>query len=172
KREYLRPQAIFELPIQGKVDEAERRLALFGPEPRWRQAAQLVVAWLAVPVNREAARAVRERLAGELMMAQVLQPLLARLDADLNQQPVAPGAMQPLPYAPPREVVQQIVQRMGGGQFNPSFLIEGVGYEQLVASGMRLPDEQIAEPADQTSPAYIGTQEGPLLVAFAIQQPD
>jgi hypothetical protein len=68
RREQLAPAQIFLRAREGDVEAAMRQLALFSVEREWRQAASMIVAWLAAHENPEDAatllRGVRSQLVG------------------------------------------------------------------------------------------------------------
>ncbi|RME49694.1 MAG: hypothetical protein D6791_00105 [Chloroflexi bacterium] len=167
RRAQLRPEPIFELARAGNVEAAEGRLDLFSVEPHWRRAAALTVAWLAAEQDPEEARALRDRIAGEPLSPWPLSLLLDRVDATLNNTP--PPLPPPLPDPPPPEVAQSIVARMGGLKAESGLVMEFV-------SGIRVqPSEMLVEALEilgDAAPAFVAEQDGPLLVAFAVAEPE
>jgi hypothetical protein len=156
RRQYLRPGMLIDLARAGKLEEAERRLALYAPEHDWRQAILLSLAWLAVPADRGAAKAMRDRLVDE-GVAPPLDLLVARLDADLSG--AAPPVLPALPSPPDLYFVAGILNRIGGGN-------HVTGIEPLAVEHA----EVIGDDAD-SAPAYLAEQDGLPLVAFAAQDP-
>jgi hypothetical protein len=150
RQQQLRPESIFELARQGKLEAAVRHLALLGPEPTWRQAVQLTLTWLAAATDRNAAQELRDQVAAEPLAAP-LQLLLARIDAALTNGP--PPALPELPHPPTSFEIEAILDRLGGGNVTG---VEPLDWEAIQAAG---PGE---------AQAYLAEQDGPPLVAFAL----
>ena len=147
------PGRIFELARQGHLDGALERLDLFDPEPEWRTAARLAIAWLGTASKPVEARARVEATAGECD-----RPELQRLLAWVREAP--DGAPQNLPEiqgGPHLFQISSILERAGG--------VEG-GDEGVEPLRMDLLASGIASEA-----GFIAEADGPLLVAFARKDP-
>ncbi len=171
RRETLQPQPIFELARQGKVLPAEKRLALFGMEPHWRSMILLTIAWLAAGTDPAAARPLLEQVRPAISGSPLLGLLLERVEAGINGVDFPAALLPPLPPDPGYGPVREIVNRMGGGDYNPSFLMEFGSELDVQRYEMLMEGDPLAGPEDE-GPAYIGEREGPLLVAFAFAHPD
>jgi hypothetical protein len=149
-RDQLRPESLFELADEGKLDEAQQRLELFHPERHWRDAILATLVWRAVAAGHaEPAAALRGKLAPDSAAPDaVLGPLLAR---GAEEPLPIPAAAQSLPDPPAFETVTHILDRLGGTAFTP--------IEPLMVSGLQAMGDE--------APAYLAEQDGPLLVAFA-----
>ncbi len=151
RKELLRPSRLFELARAGDLESAEKRLVLQNAERFWHEAALLTLAWLAVPVNPQGAKKLRDRLAPGL--CDELKPLLHRLDCAFGT------AQPPGPFtgaAPDEFLINSLVDRLAGGG-NETAL------EPLDLSGLA------ANP--DSAPKYLAELDGPLLLAFAATQP-
>ena len=166
RREQLRPEQLFDLARAGDVETAERRLALFSTELEWHQAVSLTIAWLASQRSLDAARKLRDRIAGDLPTSGPLPLLLERVNATLEGTPLP--ALD-LPPAPPSEVVGEIVAQMGGLKVKEGLLLE-YGIDPFLQ-----PTQMIADPLatlGDAAPVYVAERDGPLLVAYAADDPD
>jgi hypothetical protein len=148
-----RPGWLFELALEGKVDDAEVRLDLFDAEPEWMTAARLTIAWLAAERNPADARALTTRTA-----AACDRPELRSLLAWVQEAPdgVPPGVVE-IQGGPDLYQVASILERAGG--------VEGSseGIEPLRAS-------LLASGLSDTA-GFLAEDDGPPLVAFARKDP-
>ena len=151
RNERLQPATLFALARAGDVDLAARRLDLFPVDEDWKQAALLIIAWLAHPANPAGAQELRARVGPYPRSTPPLPALLERLDAYLGGWP---AVFEPLPAPPPPEVARALVERMGGSDRDT---------ELLVSRGL--------DPALSGS-GFLADQDGPLLVAYAAQPAD
>lgn len=120
RREFLRGEPVVALARQGALQQAETRLPLFTDlDQDWQLAASLILAWLALDRDREAAVQLRDRVAALAAHKEPLPLLLARLDAALAGTAALP--VEALPAAD-LYVAQQIVRRMSGQQFDRELL--------------------------------------------------
>ncbi len=85
RKQWFRPEPIFELARQGEIGAAERRLALFEAEAEWHQAALLTIAWFAAESNTDQAKQLRDRVIANLSEDKALPMLLQRLNSDLDK---------------------------------------------------------------------------------------
>ena len=166
----LQPQPIFDLARNGQVRQAENRLALFGIESRWRSMVLLTIAWLAAHQNPTAARILLDQIRPFISESPHLELLAARVEAALNNTDFPDVLLPPLPPDPGPEAVREIVNRMGGGEYNPSFLME-FGAELNVQQYEMLLESDDMPGSMEEGPAYIGEREGPLLVAYVFSHP-
>ena len=166
ERRWLLPEAMLAPASQGRVEEAERRLALFEVEDHWRDAARLVIAWLAAACDPGAARAVLRSFAGNWTGSPPLPMFRDRVRATIGdggppilQLPYYPGA---LPPPGSEEEAQRIVAELGA-QESAATKITGMepihvpGRESIRARGSGL-----------ETPTYIAEGDAPHLVSFAI----
>jgi hypothetical protein len=114
RRERLAPAEIFNRAREGDVEAAMRQLALFSVEREWRQAAAMIVAWLAAPENPQDAQSLLRRVQAELPAGES-GPLRTLAD----RASIVPGeGVWPedawLPTDVPREAVDAIIARMAG----------------------------------------------------------
>ncbi len=156
RRRYLPPDALFQLAAAGKLGAAEQRLKLYGPEHQWEQAVLLTLAWLGAAADPASARALRDQVVAD-GVAYPLDTLVARMDAEFGGDP--PPSLPDLPPPPDLFLVAGILDRLGGG--NNVTAIEPLAIPH---------GEGIDQDAD-AAPAYLAEQDGPLLVAFAAQDP-
>jgi len=164
QKTWLSPEPIFELARLGNIEAAEQRLNLFAMEPEWYQVAVLTVAWLASQSNLTEARQLSTRVAANLVAENPLPLLLKRLDAHFEHQPIP--NLEKLPTAPSAELIQAILMRMGGAQVDELFYSELI--QPLVNPSLLL------EPSNNSPegvPMYVSQQDGPLLVAYAVEKP-
>ena len=164
QKTWLSPEPIFELARQGNIEAAEQRLNLFAMEPEWYQVAVLTVAWLASQSNLAEAQQLRTRVAANLVAENPLPLLLKRLDAHLESQPIP--NLEKLPMAPSAKLIQAILMRMGGAQDDELF------YSELIQPPVN--PSLLLEPSDNSPegvPMYASQQDGPLLVAYAVEKP-
>ncbi len=149
---HLRPAPVFALARSGNLDAAERRLASLRADAAWHRAALLALAWNAAAAAPDEARERLER-AGEGSLQPPLGELHARIAAEMAGLPWSPG--RPLPPAPDPVLVEQILDRLGGGRSE-------TGIEPLsIESGI----------SGDEAPAYLAEMDGPLLVAYAAGNP-
>jgi hypothetical protein len=164
--ELFRPEVLFQLAAEGELQAAVERLVLLKPDREWRDIVLLTLAWLAEGRRPEEAAAVRARIekrdqeggvpayvkgaqpdgriAGD---SDVVGQLLARMRG-------APPSVE-LPPAPDLFTTNSILSRIGGGN--------ETGIEPLNINAEALQTDR--------APAYLAEQDGPLLVAFAKQDP-
>lgn len=156
-RERLRPEAVFEMAREGRLEEAEARLSLFAPEADWHQAILLDMAWLASDKDPDKARALRDKVAQNLLDDHPLPLLLERINADLAQPPFPAPNLPRLPPAPPEFELQALVQRLGGTDIDPEMLLSFMGPPR---SG------ELLDGMD-----YLAQEDGWKLVATALANP-
>ena len=163
---WLLPESMLAPASQGYVEEAERRLALFQAEDHWRDAARLLIAWLAAPYDAGAARRAL-RASGEKWTD--VPPLPMLRDRVLATIGAGDPPILTLPYYPnvlpePRSEgeMQQIVAELGADQ-SATMRISGV-------EPVRVPGRQSlrARGTGKETPTYIAEGDAPHLVAFAI----
>jgi hypothetical protein len=164
QKTWLRPEPIFDLARQGNIEAAEQRLNLFAMESEWYQVAVLTVAWLASQSNLIEAQQLSTRVAANLVAEDALPLLLKRLDAHLQRQPVPD--LEKLPTAPSPELIQAILMRMGGAQDDELFYNELI--QPLVNPSLLL---ERSDDSPEGMPMYVSEQDGPLLVAYAVEKP-
>ena len=158
--EYLVPGKVFNLAQEGQLAEAERRLLLFPCDSIWRQTALLAMAWLAVPEvdtlgreeSLETARALRNRVAGELVKAKPFSLLLQRVDFDLGLVGDMPELKPLYEPTPSLEKAQQILSELGI-QYDQ----EGRGLAEGLDPGL----------ADDEAQVYLAQRHAPQLVSVA-----
>jgi hypothetical protein len=154
RRDELRPEPLFDLALRGDPESAAARLPLFDVDAEWHQIATVLMAWLAVDVSAPQAQALRDRVAA----MQPLSPRAARLieffDAWTGAGPSP--ARDPLPPVLPPEVVQAIVDRMGGSG--------AIAMAELLAAH-NIPE--VRNPSLRANEGYLSQHDGPHLVGFA-----
>jgi hypothetical protein len=170
RHERLQPEPVFELAETGELVAAVNQLAAFPVEAQWQRAASLVLAWLAA--KREPGKARQELQNSESradrsdLEIQLGQRLRAALDG------VAPP-LGFLPDPPPRELLDKLLQRLGGQEVSG----EPIGN---ITSGFDLhPNPQIAAVLGELAqpgggdevPVFLAQQDGPFLVAYAVPEP-
>ena len=158
--EGLQPEQLFDLARGGDLERVESLLALFDPERPWQQAVLVTLAWQAAAAgHNEAASTLLARLEEEIPPQELeLGLLLQRVRSALD-----PGVAPPpsvLPDAPDLYTVSMILERLGGTAIEPLF-IEHLSREPLRISGL----QQVGD----EEPAYLAEEDGPLLVAFAVE---
>ncbi|MEO7522069.1 MAG: hypothetical protein ABIW79_09660, partial [Gemmatimonas sp.] len=151
------PAEMFDLALAGDVDGAERRLALFPVDAGWQQAASLVIAWLAAPMDLSAARALRDRVVYD-GVDPMLSLLVDRVDVDVAG--VAAPSLPALPAPPGEHAVVGMLERLAG---NPVTGIQPLDLERMNA------EAQHGGSAD-SAPSYLAEVDGPLLVSFALSE--
>jgi hypothetical protein len=161
RKQWFRPEPIFELARQGEIKAAERRLTLFESEPEWHQIALLTIAWLGSEQSPDRARQLRDRIIPNLPTDKPFPLLLQRLNQDLEH---TPFSLPILPDPPSVWKAQAIIERLGGladdEMLMSSELIALVNPSLMV---------ELLETSGDTTPIYVSEQDGPLLVAFATQ---
>jgi hypothetical protein len=164
RRKKLAPAEIFRRAREGDIEAAMRQLALFSVEREWRQAASLIVAWLAAPENPQDAHLLLARVQAEIPAGE-FGPL--RTLADRSS--IIPGEGDwpdtGLPTDVPRELVDATIARMAG-----------------LKDKLGLPAERASELAealevDPTVSSYeasvrMTADESYLLVAYAAAHPE
>ena len=166
EHKWLLPEAMLAPASQGRVEEAERRLALFQAEDHWRDAAKLLIAWLAAPYDTGAARTALRSFGGGWAGVPPLPMFRDRVRTTIGDG--APPVLT-LPYYPntmpePRseDEMQRIIAELGADQ-SPASKISGIqpvrvpGRESLHRRG-----------TGKETPTYIAEGDAPHLVAFAI----
>ncbi|MBK6433268.1 hypothetical protein, partial [Candidatus Amarolinea dominans] len=172
-QQQLRPEPIFAAAEKGDVDAALRLLNVFDIDRDWRQAAQLLIAWLAVSKNKEATRKVRDQIVRETpALAQALDPtaygpdplrkMLGYLAAGLDDSPAPALDFPPTPYehvvvamvaaVESAEVDAEMLGRLQSGQIQ--YLAENDGLP-LVAFAHRNPSH-----GDQCFDRYVEVLAG------------
>jgi hypothetical protein len=158
RRKELRPESLFLLAGEGRVEEAERQSGLFDLDQNWRHALLLAIAWLGAGKNKGKARELRERVEGEMEHEQTLQRLLHWVDVDLL------GVAQPVyqhHWHPSPELIRNILNRIGGGQVDAE-LLHRYGLDA------RNPNPSfITSRAKRGTTTYLVDLDGPFLVAHA-----
>jgi hypothetical protein len=157
RREQIRPERVFALARAGRVQEAARYLTLFDLEPDsdWDRAARLAIAWLASGVNAGEARQLRDHaVTASAPPGSTLATLIAHLDAVLDGAPRPAPWVGPVPT--PREA-ELILVRLGG---STEFSLLAGSAELMGGRENMLGSE-----------GYLASQDGPLLVALAVDQP-
>lgn len=156
RREQRQPAPIFELARRGDAEAAARRLDMFAldVDRDWYQAVLLTIAWLAAAVAPVEARRLRDRVATEHPSRWAVQLLLQRVDSSLRG---GPGHVVPLPAAPPPDEAVARVDRLGGSQ-GASFLASELGVE-------------LGGQSATSDVWYLADDDGPLLVATAVEDP-
>lgn len=101
---------VFDRASSGDVDGAMRQLALFSTEREWRQAASLIVAWLAGPQSNQA-QALFQRVSAQIPQRGPLQDLANRVSTVLNKQPWPAST---LPTGVTEDKVEALMARMAG----------------------------------------------------------
>jgi len=161
RQEQLRSDAVFELARQGKIDEADQRLALVAAaadlDPNWHVALRLVIAWLAPRSAFAAARTLRSSVDTDTVnWPGVLHYLNYRVGAQLDTPPIpmAPPAELGPPASPQK--AQAIVARLRGEGFDRSLIggptaASSILGEMLGANG-----------------GYQSAEDGPPLVACVV----
>lgn len=113
RREKLAPAQIFLRAREGDVEAAMRQLALFSVEREWRQAASMIVAWLAAPINPQDARTLLSEVQAQLPAGE-WGPLRTLAD----RASIIPGTgdwpSTGLPTSVTREQVDSIIAHMAG----------------------------------------------------------
>jgi hypothetical protein len=154
----LEPDEIFALADAGKVEDAERRLALFDADERWRQAARLAIGWVALHRGHPEGAELLARARRDLIEVAPLTLMLARIEAMAEGKP--PPQLEPLPDPPDGPEAEVIVAWVDGST-DPSTLeyaehidqTRGVNHSNDEASILR------------------ATIEAPQLVAYAVSHP-
>jgi hypothetical protein len=161
RRERLRPEQMFELAKRGEAEAAERQLELYTAEPEWREAARLIIAWLASHKNPAGARKLFFEATQNAPSDPNLEMLRERLAALLDGNPAPPYYLPPVP---PAEVVAEMVKRFGGLDANVEML------EGFRGTGMGDPlFYQVGGGSEQIG--YIAERDGPFLISFAVAEP-
>jgi hypothetical protein len=156
-REQLRPERVFALARAGRVRDAERYLGVFDLEPDsdWHWAALLAIAWLASGTNAEEARQLRDRVvAASALATGTLATLIAHLNAVLDGAPRPPAQIGSVPT--PEDADLMLIRLGGSTEFSLLYLSE----ERLGSRENLLGSE-----------GYLAWQDGPRLVALAVDQP-
>jgi hypothetical protein len=158
RRDVLRPEPLFELAARGEAELAIERLPLFDIDSEWRQIATLVMAWLAVDVNRDAAEAIRKRVVGGHALSERGQRLMHLFETWSRKIPAPPGSALPSPL--PGEVIKAIVERMGGS---------GAIHANELLAAYQIP--AVRNPSLRANEGYLSQHDGPHLVAYAQAHP-
>jgi hypothetical protein len=163
RRSWFRPESVFELAEMNRATDAEKRLNLFEIDQEWQQVAKLVIVWLSAQGDRASADELRSRVSAELQPHDPLPLLLARIETWLGER-AAPERRLPyppyeLPTAPPVELAQHLVSRMGGAT-DPEVQYRGIAtmHETTVAQA-------------DAAPVYVAESDSPILVAYAVAHP-
>jgi NACHT domain len=163
RRDWLRPESVFDLAEKGRIDDARQRLGLFESDEGWHQVALLVIVWLGAQRAPVLASALKSSVAAQLASWAPLPLLLTRMESQLGQsqppQLTLPYPPFRLPGPPPMETARQIVNRMGGAT-DPHMQISGI--ESLA---------QVPNAGDE-APVYVAEADSPQLVAFAAATPN
>ncbi len=151
RRERLNSTRLFKLASDGEVDAFEKELELF-PAEQWRTAAQLVGAWLALPKNRPAAEALRQRARSGALLNE-------RVDAAFEGRP---PVLPPPPGGGNEMEALQVLSEIGGF---------GLGGE---ARGLAPVEATVPAPPGGSSEGrvYLADFHAPRLVAYALVAPE
>jgi hypothetical protein len=168
RRQWLRADPLLEAARQGKLQEAERRLALFDVNVFWHRAALLIIAWLGTKADPAAALALLSRHGDELdpdrLSFEPLRVLRERIVAVLEHQPhpEPPPAYRPdnLPQAVNEQTASLLVDRLGGR------IDENISDLGALGRPMNMNPQDDAE-----GMAYLAEREVRYLVAFANNLP-
>jgi hypothetical protein len=158
---WLNPEPIFLFAQAGNIAAAEQQLGLFSLKPEWQQVTLLTIAWLAAQQNPDEARQLRDRIIPNLFKNPALDILMQKLNVELENQ-VLPD-FPSLANLVTSEVIEAILNRLGGSIANNELLMNS-GIQPLVNLSL------LAEP-DNALPFYISEQDGPVLVTYAIANP-
>jgi hypothetical protein len=164
RRTWLRPESVFDLAEEGRVDDARQGLGLFEADENWQQVALLVIAWLGARRAPALASALASGVAGQLVPWAPLPLLLQRVESWLGQSQPPQLTLPYPPYRLPRptylEAARQIVNGMGGAT-DPELHYSGLG-----------PLHWHVQIGDDSAPVYAAEADSPQLVAFAAAEPD
>jgi hypothetical protein len=163
RRTRLRPESVFDLAEEGRIDDALQGLGLFEADENWHQVALLLIIWLGARRAPAPASTLKSSVAAQLVPWEPLPLLFQRVESWLDQSQPPPLTLPyppfQLPDPPPEETVRQIVNRMGGAT--------GRGLQPTGIHGL----EQVPNAGDET-PVYVAEADSPQLVAFAAAPPD
>ncbi len=155
-REYLDPESVVQLADQGKLEQATARLPLFMDlDDDWQRAARLILAWLAVEQNADAAATAVAAMTPGPAPALPLSLLRERVVAALARQPQFPFEARP---AVASEIGRQLVNRISGQAFDRELL-------QSINASLITPLRSQSEMIQAR--AYASSQDAPLLVNSA-----
>jgi hypothetical protein len=156
RQEYLQAGSVVALAEAGKLEQAEKRLALFlDVENDWQTAARLILAWLGMEKNPTEVGKLRQRVAQNMPVLEPLPLLRDRLDAALNGQSAFPfesQVVEQLGYG------RQLVNRISGLAFDREMLLP---VNPSVITTLRNQAEMIAQRG------YAASMDGPVLVNIA-----
>lgn len=190
RRQNLRPEPIFDLALQGDLEQAQRRVDLFAIDDHWRHALLLIVAWLAPKPKQLQAQALCAQVAAELGPHQALHDLLGWVQAGLGVTQAAPTFPFPvLPAEADEALVEELVKRAGGWEYDRE-LIYDRGLDPDVQNPDMPPPMTRPQPtrgillgnaandaADDTAAGarsttrYLAELDGPYLITYAAQEP-
>lgn len=163
---WLLPEAMLAPAAQGRIEEAERRLSLFQAEDHWRDAARLLIAWLAAALDVEAARKALRSFGGNWTGVPPLPMFRDRVRATIGDGdppvlmlPYYPGA---LPAPRSEDEMQRIVAELGADQ---SAATKITGMEPVRVPGR---ESLRARGTGNETPTYVAEGDAPHLVSFAI----
>ncbi len=170
RHEQLQPDPVFKMAEEGQLDAAISRLVAFPLEAQWQRAATLVLAWLAAKAVPDQALAVLNRMENQDGRSEVEVRLATRMRAALERKSLK---LEGLPYPPPREIIDQVLLRLGGQKMGEGMVGNVDGFElqpnpQLVA----VLGELAGPVGGDYAPVYLAQQDGPLLVAYAVENPE
>jgi hypothetical protein len=160
--EHLRAEAVLRPADEGRLDQAEARLRLFGELGEdWQVAGRLILAWLVGAHDPAAAERLHVQLAPVAQRAGGTLQRLAQRTAAALRGDAAFAAQAPPPVG--LDMAQELVKRISGQAFdrellqaiNPSMLSTRVGPE-LQAEAVR---------------GYVAAQDASMLIGAAIAQP-
>jgi AAA ATPase domain/Trypsin-like peptidase domain len=164
RRRRFEPASVYDVAAAGAVEDAERRLGLFGAEEQWAFAARLVIAWDAADTAPDDAGQLMARLTADIPPWEPIPLLTERvrhwLAGARDFEPDLPLPYPPLalPQPPSEEEAGLIVTRMGGST-------DVSGFEAVERLGR-------PSPGHDEGRAYIAERDSPRLVAFATARPD
>ena len=162
---HLRPEPLFKIARQGRLETALARVEPFDIEEHWKQVTSLTLAWLAAAAQPEAARAFHAELGADLAPEPHVVLLWKRMDTALNGAPSP--QLDPLRKLPPEadRIVAEILKRIGGADADVELLerheLQLQPQRQGHAGAIVFPE-----------PGYLSQRDGPVLVSYASKHPE
>jgi hypothetical protein len=159
----LQPDQMMSDASAGRIDQALRRLPLYGLDRRWEKAVRLILAWSALDKNeaggKKAFEAVSIHHPFPMPLPVLRDRILHALGGDLPD-------LVPLPPEPTREDIEELIRRLSA--YKPRKFAEGYygepGYDGYLAESIDIHIGNI--------PAYITQNDAPFLVAYARNNPE